>query len=472
MSNVDPKPVDSQAIDFIVVFRLAIMMFLQFFIWGAWYVTAPKFLTQIGFVGTDFGWTYSVGPIAGMISPFFVGMIADRYFSTEKVLGLMHLLGGGIMLATTAFMSSETTPAVINLMFFGHMLCFYPTLALTNSLAMHNLRNSEKEFPYVRVFGTIGWIAAGIALTLLKWDNAIHMFYLAGVAALVLGVYSFTLPHTPPAARNKQASFAEVAGLGALRLFRNPSFLIFMLCSFAVCIPLAFYYQLAERAVTQAGIADPAFKMTFGQMSEILFMLVMPFFFMRLGVKWMLAVGMLAWVIRYGLFAIGSEVPEEGQFGIAWMMLTGIILHGICYDFFFVTGQIYTDQSATPEIRGQAQGLLVFFTLGLGMFIGAQVAGRVEAYYTPQVSKEHFAHVQLLSQKIEGLNKETPSEEIAREIAQLEIEKAESQMKGLQKMNWRGIWTLPAVASLVVLVVFVFAFRDNRVRPKLKYNAS
>lgn len=454
---------EQQPIDTVVVARLAVMMFLQFFIWGAWYVTAPKFLTQIGFGGADFGWTYSVGPIAGMISPFFVGMIADRYFATERVLALMHLLGGGIMIFATTMMNSSTSPAVINLLFFGHMLCFYPTLALTNSLAMQNLRNSEKEFPYVRVFGTIGWIVAGVTLAFTKWDNAVTMFYLAGGAALVLGVYSFTLPHTPPPAAGKNIRFAELAGLGALRMLKNPSFLVFILCSFAICIPLAFYYQLAERAVAQAGLADPAFKMTFGQMSEILFMLVMPFFFIRLGVKWMLAVGMLAWVIRYGLFAYGSVVPELGGAGIAWMMLVGIILHGICYDFFFVTGQIYTDQKADPQMRGQAQGFLVFFTLGLGMFIGAQVAGYVEDRYTPPEAKANFESVMELNDQVDKLKQQPEGSRDQAKIKALETERDQLQMDGLQMMNWQMIWGIPAIASLAVLILFVFTFRDQRV---------
>lgn len=441
------------------VVRLAIMMFLQFFIWGAWYVTAPKFLGQIGFGGPDFGWTYSVGPIAGMISPFFVGMIADRYFSTERVLAAMHIMGGGIMLASTFFMNSGTSPALINLLFFAHMLCFFPTLALTNSLSMHNLKNSEKEFPYVRVFGTIGWIVAGIVIAFTKWDSSVNMFYLAGGAAILLGIYSLTLPHTPPASAGKSVSFSEIAGLGALKLLAKPSFLIFILCSFAICIPLAFYYQLAERAVTQAGLSDPAFKMTFGQMSEIIFMVVMPLFFALLGVKWMLAVGMLAWVIRYALFAMGAPVTDGS--GVAWMMLGGIILHGICYDFFFVTGQIYTDKAATPQIRGQAQGLLVFFTLGLGMFIGAQVAGQIEKIYTPSESVQYSEQVTALSSEIEALQEQEQTDQTKTEIAEKEDEKADLQMKALQTMNWQMIWAIPAVASLVVLVIFMLVFRDD-----------
>ena len=449
-----------------VMIRLMVMMFLQFFLWGAWYVTAPKFLGQIGFDGADFGWTYSVGPIAGMISPFFVGMIADKYFSTERVLAVMHLLGGGIMLAATTIMTTENSPWLINLMFFGHMLCFYPTLSLTNSLSMHNLSDTEKQFPLVRVFGTIGWIVAGVVVAfsgrwgLGEWDQSVNMFYLAGGTAIVLGLYSFTLPHTPPPAKGKQVSFAELAGLGAFSLLKRPSFLIFILCSFAICIPLAFYYQLAERTVTQAGLSDPAFKMTFGQMSEIMFMLVMPLFFVRLGVKWMLFVGMLAWVIRYALFAFGAPVGGDGL-GVAWMILGGIILHGICYDFFFVTGQIYTDKVASANVRGQAQGLLVFFTLGLGMFIGAQVAGQIEKMYTTQESVAFSDQVTELTSQIEKLQSGELDDAGRAAVEAKEEEKKTLQLKALQAMDWRSIWMIPCVASLVVLAVFTVLFKDD-----------
>jgi len=358
--------------------RLSIMMFIQFFIWGAWYVTAPLYLAKIGFTGTDFGWTYSVGPIAGILSPLLVGMVADRFFSTERVLGVMHLLGGAALLYSTRLMTVEDpSPAIINLVFFLHMLCYFPTLALTNSLALHTMSNPEKQFPLIRVFGTIGWIVAGVVLSMQNWDASINMFYLAGGAAVAMGLYSFALPHTPPPAAGEAFSAREAMGLDALVLLKRPSFFVFMASSFLICIPLAFYYQMAAKTVAQADLV-PAVTMSLGQMSEIIFMLVMPLFFAVLGVKWMLAFGMLAWVVRYALFAIGA--PDD----IMWMIITGVLLHGICYDFFFVTGQIYTDKAAPPSIRSQAQGMLVLFTLGLGMLIGAQIGGQVEQSFTPE----------------------------------------------------------------------------------------
>ena len=441
------------------------MMFLQFFIWGAWYVSGPKFLSGIGFTGGDFAWMYSVGPIAGMISPFIVGMIADRFFATEKVLGVLHLLGGGIMLYATTLMSAGTAdPNTINLMFFFHMLCYFPTLALTNSLAMHTMTDSEKQFPMIRVFGTIGWIAAGLVVGLaLKWDTTVGQFQLAGAVSIALGLFSFALPHVPPPAKGQKASARELLGLDAFALFKNRSFLIFMVSSFLICIPLAFYYQLAERAVTQTGIENPTFKMTFGQMSEIIFMLLMPFFFKKLGVKWMLFVGMLAWVIRYGLFAVGAPAS------VFWMMLVGIMLHGICYDFFFVTGQIYTDKIAPKKLRSQAQGMLVLFTLGLGMFIGAQTAGRVEKMATPpeavalnEKATEIGKEIEIL--KIKGKLKETTKSEVDELEALIKLktkEKDEASYKALQAMDWRKIWGIPCIFAAIVLVLFTIFFKDE-----------
>ena len=443
-----------------IALRLSIMMFIQFFLWGAWYVTAPLYLGRLGFDGPDFGWTYSVGPIAGMISPFFVGMIADRFFSTERVLGTLHLLGAAAMYGAIQVMQGSETPSpiIINLLFFAHMLCYFPTLALTNTLALHTMTNPEKQFPLIRVFGTIGWIAAGQLVSFYAWDAEINMFYVAAVSGVVLGLYSFTLPHTPPPSAGKKVSLREVFGLDALVMLKNPSFLTFMVASFLVCIPLAFYYQMAGKFVDAAGFADQASTMSYGQMSEIIFMLVMPFFFARLGVKWMLFAGMAAWVARYGLFAAGADE------GVKWMVLVGIILHGICYDFFFVTGQIYTDKSAPPAIRGQAQGMLVLFTLGLGMFIGAQVAGQVEAKYATADSVELKAEAEVIFKemavKTKSMEKATDAEKltISKEIDQMR----ESRSKLLLKaMDWKTIWAIPAAGAGIIMLLFALFFKDQ-----------
>jgi len=401
--------------------RLSIMMFLQFFIWGAWYVTAYLYLGKIGFGGEEIGWTYSVGPIAGIISPFLVGMIADRFFSTERILGVMHLLGGVAMLSAASLMTAENpSPSVINMALFVYMLCYFPTLALTNSLALHTLSDSEKFFPLVRVFGTIGWIVAGLFISWKKWDTQIEPFQIAAYASFAMGIYSFFLPHTPPPSAGKKVTSREILGLDALVLLKKPAFLVFMVSSFLICIPLAFYYQMATKFITQAGLEDPAAKMSLGQMSEIVFMVLMPLFFAWLGVKKMLLVGMLAWVVRYALFALGA--PE----GVVWMLIGGILLHGICYDFFFVTGQIYTDKIAPKEIRSQAQGMLVLFTLGLGMLIGAQVAGKLEVAFTTGTGDDAV-------------------------------------------VAWKQLWMIPSIAAAVVMVAFAIIFK---VDPDIDKNVS
>lgn len=447
--------------------KLSIMMFLQFFIWGSWYVTAPNYLGTIGFGATDFGWTYSVGPIAGMISPFFVGMIADRFFAAQRVLAAMHIAGAALMFFATTMMKGGASPGAINWVFFGYMLTYFPTLALTNTLALKNMTNPEKEFPGIRVLGTIGWIVAGLSLSWLKFDNNINMFYLTVGASAALGLFSFTLPHTPPTQQGKVTA-RQILGLDALALLKNRSYLVFLIASMLICIPLAFYYQITSRIVEMTGLPIGQ-TMSYGQMSEIFFMLVMPLFFARLGVKWMLAVGMLSWVIRYALFSIGAA--DE----IRWMVLVGIILHGICYDFFFVTGQIYTDQAAPKQIRAQAQGLLVLFTLGLGMFIGAQVAGRIEAQHTPaptvavaKVFPDRAAELKVLEEQLKAAPEATKAE-IAKRLDEViqaikaeatDEQKAALRKEELRSIEWKPLWAKPAIFAGVVMLLFIAFFRS------------
>jgi len=436
--------------------KLSVMMFLQFFIWGAWYVTAPNYLGTIGFTADDFSWTYSVGPIAGILSPFFVGMIADRFFPAQRVLGILHLFGGLMMLIAAGVMKPETSPTMINWFFFGHMLCYYPTLALTNTIAMRHVENAEKQFPLIRVFGTIGWIVAGLSLSFLLWDKKVEMFYLAGGAAVLLGLVSFGLPSTPPTATGK-VGIREVFGLEALVMLKDRSYLVFLLSSMLICIPLAFYYQITSRVVEMVGLPIGQ-TMSYGQMSEIFFMLVMPLFFARLGVKWMLAVGMLAWVGRYLLFAFGA--PDQ----VVWMILVGVIIHGICYDFFFVTGQIYTDKKAPAGIRGQAQGLLVLFTLGIGMLVGAQVAGKVEAAYSPEAVAQYGEQVKAKEAALAEIGEQIDANETEALLTQkagLEKEKGELRIKQLEAMEWKGLWMFPAIFAAGVLGVFLLLFKDN-----------
>ncbi len=440
--------------------QLSVMMFAQFFVWGAWYVTAPNYLGTIGFTATDFGWTFAVGPIAGMISPFFVGMIADRFFPAQRVFGVMHILGAAIMFfATTLMKAQNPSPDAINLVFFAYQITYFPTLALANTLAMKNVSNSEKDFPGIRVLGTIGWIVANLALTFIGWEKGIEMFYMTAGAALLLGLYSFTLPHTPPVKEGKVTA-RQILGLDAFVLFKDRNYLTFMVASLLICIPLSFYYQITSRVVEMTGLPIGQ-TMSYGQMSEIFFMLVMPFFFVRLGVKWMLAVGMLAWVTRYALFSLGA--PDE----IRWMIIGGIVLHGVCYDFFFVTGQIYTDQVAPRQIRAQAQGMLVLFTLGLGMAIGAQVAGVVEKTHTPDASSKLGKQMVAKSAELEQLKTRiaaaSPAERGALEsqAQQLEAEKNQLRKSELKAIEWMPLWAKPAIFAAAILALFVLFFKNK-----------
>ena len=440
---------------------LSAMMFLQFFVWGAWYVTAPNYLGTIGFVAEDIGWTYSVGPIAGIISPFFIGMVADRFFPAQRVLAVMHIAGGLIMFAAISLMESPSpSPKIINLVFFGYMLTYFPTLALSNTIAMKNMSNPGREFPMVRVFGTIGWIVAGLTISAMAWDTSIKMFYLTAVIAVALGLFSFLLPHTPPV-KDGKISVRQILGLDALLLLRDRSYLVFVISSFLMCIPLAFYYQITSRVV-EMGDLPIALTMASGQMSEIFFMAVMPFFFARLGVKWMLGVGMLAWVVRYALFAIGA--PSQ----VAWMILMGVLLHGICYDFFFVTGQIYTNQMAPKELRGQAQGMLVLFTLGLGMFFGAQIAGKIEASHTTAEAKSFAAKVALAKDEADSLREQldTNGEDktLLEQIAAKTAEAKEARRSELKAIEWRPLWAKPAIFAGIVTILFIFLFRQVPVK--------
>jgi len=355
-----------------IYLQLSLMMFLEFFVWGAWYVTVGNYMTRVGLTDAIY-WAYTVGPIGAIISPFFLGMIADRFFATEKVLGVLHLIGG-LAIFLTPFVGegdSQSAPLFIILLMI-HMLCYMPTVSLVNTLAFHQISDQEKYFPVIRVFGTLGWIIAGIFVSyVLGADETAIPLQIAAAASFVMGLYSFTLPHTPPPAAGEKITAREIMGLDALSQLKSRPFFVFIISSFLICIPLAVYYAYAPVFVNVLKISNPAFKMSFGQMSEVVFILLMPFFFRLLGVKWMLFVGMLAWVLRYALFSLAA--PDA----ILWMVMGGILLHGICYDFLFVAGQIYVDKKSTAAIRGQAQGFLVLVTYGIGMFIGAQVSGWV-----------------------------------------------------------------------------------------------
>ena len=412
--------------------RLSILMFLQFFLWGAWFVTLGPYMNAKGFAGADVGNAYSTAPIGAILAPFFLGIIADRFFPSQIVMGLLHILGGGLLLLAPGAVNTQDSTLFIAILL-GHFLCYMPTLGLSNTVAFHAMTNPEKQFPLVRVWGTIGWIVAGLIVAQLARhfagegaDEAArasqpHFFYLAGASGMLLGIYSFSLPHTPAPMRGKPFRLGSILGVDSLALLKDRNFLVFALASLLICIPLAAYYSFAGVYAGAVGIQDVPVKMSFGQMSEIFFMLVMPLFFARLGVKWMLAVGMLAWVVRYGLFA-GAWNPASGH--LTYLVLTGIILHGICYDFFFVTGQIYTEQRAPAHIRAQAQGFLVLITQGVGMLIGNQVFGRLVDHYTTK------------SLGADG--------------------------KEVASIAWQTIWIWPTAFAGAILLGFLLLFRNSK----------
>ena len=398
--------------------QLSTMMFLQFFIWGAWFVTMGSYLGAIGFDGKAIGNSYSTTAWAAILSPFFIGMVADRFFSAQKVLGVLHLLGAVLMY----WASTITTPGLFFIVVLGYALCYMPTLALVNAISFNQMTNPGTEFPPIRVLGTLGWIIAGTLITLLNrfvftefnLEMTAIPLKLAAGCSLLLGFYSFTLPNTPPKSTGKAVTVSDVLGLEALKLMKDRSFAIFVISSLLVCIPLAFYYAFANPFLNASGMEDVAFKMTFGQMSEFFFMLVMPFFFARLGIKKMLVVGMLAWALRYVLFAFGNSDT------LVFMFYGGILLHGICYDFFFVTGQIYVDNKAPKEIQASAQGFIALITYGVGMVIGNAVAGRIVTHWQVMEDDKIVDHV------------------------------------------WRTIWLFPAVMSLGVVLLFARTFRENK----------
>ena len=359
-------------------------MFLQFFIWGAWYTTIGVYMANHGMERLTH-WPYTVNPIAAIVAPFFLGLIADRYFATQKVLGVLHVLGGLIMFMVPGFTGSPNTFIVALLLY---NLCYMPTLGLANSLAFHHIQSQEKQFPLIRVFGTVGWIVAGLFISFVLGgllstvpEQTAMPLYTTATASVLLGIYSFSLPHTPPPGAGQPVSIRSIAGLDAFKQLGDRPFYIFIISSLLLCIPLAAYYNMTQLFLGAAGVQRIAATQTWGQISETFFMLLMPLMFARLGVKKMLMIGMGAWVLRYALFALAAPAA------VFWMIFIGIALHGVCYDFFFVTGQIYVDKKSTPAIRGQAQGFLVLVTYGVGMLIGAQVAGKVYASVLGQTAK-------------------------------------------------------------------------------------
>lgn len=391
--------------------KLSIMMFLNFFIWGAWFVTLSTYLSKgLNFGLSDVAAAYSTTNWGAIISPFIIGMIADRFFASERVLGVLHIMGGAVMF----YAATITEPGKLFWVLLVYAACYMPSLALTNTISFHQMANPEKQFPAIRVWGTLGWIAAGYAISKLGLAEASNVpLKLAAGASIVMGILSFLLPHTPPKSQGKKVTVRDVLGLDALQLLRDPSFVIFIVATVLICIPLAFYYSYANTFFNEMQMQEVAKKMTWGQMSEVGFMLILPLLLSRIGVKKTLLIGMLAWTVRYALFGFatgGSMMP---------MLYLGIILHGICYDFFFVAAMIYVDNEAPVKIRASAQGLFALLSYGLGMVIGNKFAGIIGDMNT---------------------------------VVQADKTKL---------IAWSPIWLTPCVMALVVMVLFAILFKER-----------
>jgi nucleoside transporter len=397
--------------------RLSIMMFLEFFIWSSWYVTMGTFLgSNLMVEDQDISLAFSTQSFGAIIAPFVVGLIADRYFHAQRILGVIHILGAGLMfLLYNSGDFSGFFPVLL-----VYMILFMPTLALVNSISFNQMKDPTKEFSIIRVWGTIGWITAGLLISFMSWDSQEGLkegllrntWLMAAISSFVLGVFSFMLPHTPPQARVKgDFKLSEALGLDALGLLKHKNYAVFFISSILICIPLAFYYQNTSPFLTEIGMSNSTGKMAMGQVSEVVFMLALPIFFSRFGIKKTLMVAMLAWAVRYIFFAFGDV--DEG----VWMLLVGIALHGICYDFFFVSGQIYTDSHAGAKYKSSAQGLITLATYGIGMLVGFWAAGLISNYYTNEVG----VHV------------------------------------------WKSIWLIPAGISVLVLLLFMALFKKEQI---------
>ncbi|MER1914102.1 MFS transporter [Citrobacter portucalensis] len=390
----------------LLVPRLSLMMFLQFFIWGSWSVTLGLVMSQHN-MSLLIGDAFSAGPIASILSPFVLGMLVDRFFASQKVMAVMHLAGAAILWFVPQALVAQNGALLIGLLF-GYTLCYMPTLALTNNIAFHSLSDKDKTFPVVRVFGTIGWIVAGIFIGVTGISDTTGIFTLAAIISVVLALYSLTLPNTPAPAKGLPVKVRDLFCADAFALLKVRHFFVFSLCATLISVPLGTYYAYTASFLADAGVGDVSTAMSFGQMSEIFFMLVIPFLFRRLGVKYMLLIGMCAWFVRYAFFALG--ISEEGRF----LLYLGILLHGVCYDFFFVVGFIYTDRIAGEKVKGQAQSMIVMFTYGIGMLLGSQISG---ALYNRLVAGQTVPQA------------------------------------------WTTFWWIPAVAAAVIAVIFLLSFK-------------
>ena len=462
------------------------MMFLQYAIWASWYVTMGRYLGgRLNFTPGEIGTAYNATAIAAMLSPFFVGMVADRFFATEKVLAVLHVLGGLLILG----LAKATTFWVFYPLLIAHTLCYMPTLALTNSISFGQMRDSGKEFPRIRVLGTISWIVTVSGIGWVASREAFKgfdvttpiPFVIAGITSLVMGLYCLTLPHTPPKAKGQTVTARDVLGLEALQLLKERSFAVFVLSAFLISIPLSFYFSFAPTFFGDLNMVNATGKTVYGQISEIFFLLIMPWFFVRLGVKWMLIVGMLSWGVRYLLFVLGYNTSA------LWPLYLGILLHGVCYDFFFVTAYIYTDKKAWDAIRAKAQGFIALVTLGAGMFVGTTLSGKVaSAYSFPNVEPARFQTVAPESWVVGNIahwdkdgtaafgtirsieNNAATLTRFQRQGTAGFAESSETATVPVASLNkplpqWDRIWLIPGLGALAIMLVFsvIFQYRQD-----------
>jgi nucleoside transporter len=400
--------------------QLSLMMFLNFFIWGGWFVTLGTYLSNnLNASGIQSGNVFSTQSWGAIIAPFIIGLIADRYINAEKILGALHILGGLLMYQ----MYNSKSVSVFYPYVLAYMILYMPTLALVNSVSFNQMKDPEKEFSNIRVWGTIGWIVAGLLISYaFHWDSKENVrqgllrntFLMSSIASIALGLFSFTLPKTPPSkSSSDKVKVKDILGLESLTLLKNKNFLIFFVSSILICIPLAFYYQNTNDFLTNIGVENPTGKMTIGQASEVLFLLALPIFFSRFGFKKTILVGMLAWAVRYILFAFGNAGS------LSFMLLIGIALHGVCYDFFFVSGQIYTNSKAGERYKSAAQGLITLATYGVGMLLGFMIAGKITDVY--KLAEHQF--------------------------------------------NYKMVWLIPAAIAFAVMIIFALLFKNDRKKP-------
>jgi len=425
--------------------KISLLYFFQFFLWGAWFATLGQCLGANGLADYA-GGAYGAAPWGAILAPLFLGVIADRFFPSQVVMGVLFLLGGAFLWLGYGAAQNGDGGLMVNY-FVAHMLCYMPTLGLGNTVAFSHL--SREEFPSVRVWGTVGWIMAGLIVGLLGWTSDLLILPLAAGCSVMLGGFCFMLPHTPAPAKGEKVEWRALLMVDAVKLMAKPAFLVFLICSTLICIPLAYYYGLTSNYLTNAGFKQAASAMTIGQMSEIILMLMIPFFFRKLGVKWMLFVGMMSWVLRYVLFAWGAS--EQA----VWMLFAGVALHGICYDFFFVTGFMYTDKVAPEKVRGQAQSLLVFLTQGVGMYFGYQVA------FGKFAGVEHYGELDRAMNEAAELKSLSFVEQMG-QMFSVEMPKSVDGVLVSQAMEeWRDLWLFAAGLAAVIALMFLVAFWDR-----------